>query len=82
MSTSCAMTYGYDAVTWLDRAALGEAIGTDVYFGGRRDAGAGHLDPLKFAQGLARAAAQGRRPHLRRHAGRAGDRRGGDGIFR
>ncbi len=34
------------------------AIGTDVYFGGRRDARAGHLDPLKFAQGLARAAAR------------------------
>ncbi len=50
--------YGYEAVTWLDRAALAQAIGTDVYFGGRRDARAGHLDPLKFAQGLARAAKQ------------------------
>ncbi|HVY20716.1 MAG TPA: FAD-binding oxidoreductase [Bauldia sp.] len=50
--------YGYEAVTWLDRAELAEAIGTDVYFGGRRDTGAGHLHPLKFAQGLARAAAQ------------------------
>ena len=51
-------TYGYDAVSWLDRAALSQAIGTDVYFGGRRDTRAGHLDPLKFAQGLARAARQ------------------------
>jgi gamma-glutamylputrescine oxidase len=51
-------SYGYDAVTWLDRAALTAAIGTNIYFGGRRDARAGHLDPLKFAQGLARAAAQ------------------------
>lgn len=50
-------TYGYDAVEWLDRPALAEALGTDVYFGGRRDRGAGHLDPLRFAQGLARAAA-------------------------
>ncbi len=49
-------TYGYDAVAWLDRAALSDAIGTDAYFGGRRDARAGHLDPLKLAQGLARAA--------------------------
>jgi gamma-glutamylputrescine oxidase len=48
--------YDYDKVSWLDRHALADAIGTDVYFGGRRDAGAGHLDPLKFAQGLARAA--------------------------
>ncbi len=49
--------YAYDAVAWLDRDQLAAAIGTDVYFGGRRDAGAGHLDPLRFAQGLARAAA-------------------------
>ena len=50
--------YGYHQATWLDRAALAEAIGTDIYFGGRRDMGAGHLHPLKFAQGLARAAAK------------------------
>ncbi|MEO8669210.1 MAG: FAD-dependent oxidoreductase, partial [Bauldia sp.] len=50
--------YGYAPVKWLDRDALAAAIGTDVYFGGRRDSGAGHLDPLKFAQGLARAAAK------------------------
>ena len=49
--------YGYTAVDWLDRDALAAAIGTDAYFGGRRDMGAGHLDPLKFARGLARAAA-------------------------
>jgi gamma-glutamylputrescine oxidase len=50
-------SYGYDSVEWLDRDRLASAIGTGVYFGGRRDRGAGHLDPLKFAQGLARAAA-------------------------
>lgn len=49
--------YGYEAVEWLDRDAVAAATGTDVYFGGRRDTGAGHLDPLRFAQGLARAAA-------------------------
>jgi gamma-glutamylputrescine oxidase len=48
--------YGYAPVEWLDRDALAAAIGTDVYFGGRRDRGAGHLDPLKFARGLVRAA--------------------------
>ena len=48
--------YGYEHATWLGRDELAAAIGTDVYFGGRRDMGAGHLDPLKFAQGLARAA--------------------------
>jgi gamma-glutamylputrescine oxidase len=50
--------YGYAPVEWLGREALAATIGTDVYFGGRRDMGAGHLDPLKFAQGLARAAAK------------------------
>ena len=50
--------YGYAAVEWLDRDALATAIGTDVYFGGRRDTKAGHLQPLKFAEGLARAAAK------------------------
>ena len=49
--------YGYAPVEWLDKTAVAQAIGTDVYFGGRRDMGAGHLDPLKFAEGLARAAA-------------------------
>lgn len=50
--------YGYTAATWLDRDALAAAIGTSVYFGGRHDATAGHLDPVKFARGLAAAAAR------------------------
>ncbi|KPL51857.1 oxidoreductase [Prosthecomicrobium hirschii] len=48
--------YGLDGVTPLDAAALAAAIGTGVYFGGTRDATAGHLQPLDFALGLARAA--------------------------
>ncbi len=48
--------YGYGAVEWLDREALAAKIGTNVYFGGRLDREAGHLDPLKLAEGLARAA--------------------------
>jgi gamma-glutamylputrescine oxidase len=48
--------YGYRAVSWLDRDAVAAALGTDRYHGGRLDRGAGHLDPLKFARGLARAA--------------------------
>ena len=51
-----ARDYGYDAVTPLDRAQLAVAIGTKRYFGGVRDGGAGHLHPLKLAQGLADAA--------------------------
>lgn len=50
--------YGYAGVEWLDCDALAARIGTDVYFGGRRDATAGHLDPLKFARGIAQAAAK------------------------
>jgi gamma-glutamylputrescine oxidase len=71
--------YGYEPVEWLGRDALAAAIGTDVYFGGRRDMGAGHLHPLKFAQGLARAAAkagarifEGTRATRLRHAGGGG----------
>lgn len=48
--------YGWDGATFLDADALARAIGTDVYFGGWRDGTAGHLHPLNFALGLARAA--------------------------
>ncbi len=48
--------YGYASATWLDREAVAAATGTTQYFGGRLDRGAGHLDPLAFARGLARAA--------------------------
>lgn len=49
--------YGYEHIEWLERDALSAALATDVYHGGYRDMGAGHLDPLAFAQGLARASA-------------------------
>lgn len=51
-----ARDYGYDRIEKLDRDALAAAIGTDVFFGGLRDAGGGHLHPLKLAEGLAQAA--------------------------
>lgn len=64
-----ARDYGYDAVTPLDRRQLAAAIGTDRYFGGTRDGGAGHLHPLKLAQGLADAAeASGAVLHEATHA--------------
>jgi gamma-glutamylputrescine oxidase len=50
--------YRYGQIDWMERDALAAAISTDVYFGAKRDRGAGHLDPLAFAQGLARAAAK------------------------
>ena len=48
--------YGYPGASLLDAAELSAAIGTDVYFGGWRDGTAGHLHPLNYALGLARAA--------------------------
>ncbi len=48
--------YGYQAVEPLTASELADAIGTDVYYGGSRDREAGHLHPLNFALGLARAA--------------------------
>ncbi len=48
--------YGYDAIRPLDRAEIRQLVGSDAYFGGALDMGGGHLHPLKYAMGLARAA--------------------------
>ena len=48
--------YGYDKIGFLDRDELHEHIGTTAYYGASLDWGAGHLQPLAFALGLARAA--------------------------
>lgn len=48
--------YGYDRVSLLDRAATAQALGSEFFAGGIMDRGGGHLDPLRFALGLARAA--------------------------
>lgn len=48
--------YGYDQLTPMDRQSLARELGTDVYFGGVRDAGGGHVHPLNLALGLAQAA--------------------------
>jgi len=50
--------YAYPHAEWVGRDELAAMIGTPDYFGGRLDRTAGHLHPLKFAQGLARAAAK------------------------
>ncbi|WP_051402405.1 NAD(P)/FAD-dependent oxidoreductase [Lutibaculum baratangense] len=50
--------YNYERLEWWERERLAEALSTPVYFGGWRDACGGHLHPLRFAQGLARAAAK------------------------
>ena len=48
--------YGYDAIDVLDRAALAAEVAAEGFHGGILDRGAGHLHPLNYALGLARAA--------------------------
>ncbi len=47
---------GYTGTTVLSKAELGEKLESTVYHGALRDGGAGHLQPLKYCLGLARAA--------------------------
>ena len=49
--------FGYPHLTFLDREEISAAIGSQRYFGGLRDAGTGHIHPLKLLVGTARAAA-------------------------
>jgi gamma-glutamylputrescine oxidase len=51
-----AKSYGYNLVTPLDAAALAEILPAPGFCGGDIDIGAGHLHPLNYALGLARAA--------------------------
>ena len=48
--------YGYDALDPLGRAATRAIVNSDAYHGGVLDHGAGHIHPLRYAFGLARAA--------------------------
>ncbi|WP_372394347.1 FAD-binding oxidoreductase [Azospirillum sp. HJ39] len=48
--------YGYGRVRRLDRAGIRAHVGSDAYIGGLLDEGSGHLHPLNYAVGLARAA--------------------------
>ena len=50
-------TYGYDRIRPLDRDALRNLVDSPAYYGGSIDMGAGHIDPLELALGLARLAA-------------------------
>ena len=49
--------YGYTQLEPLDRAGIRRLIGSKSFAGGEIDRGAGHIHPLNFAIGLARAAA-------------------------
>ncbi|MCR9126031.1 MAG: FAD-binding oxidoreductase [Rhodobacteraceae bacterium] len=52
-----ARRYGYDRIETLDAAGFAALCPSPDYKGGMLDMGAGHLHPLNFALGLARAAA-------------------------
>ena len=52
-----ARDYDYTQTDVLDRPAIRRLIGSDRFAGGAVDRGAGHIHPLNFALGLARAAA-------------------------
>lgn len=60
--------YGYEQIETLDRDAMQAIVKAPGYQGGLVDWGAGHLHPLNFALGLARAAeAKGARIHELSH---------------
>jgi gamma-glutamylputrescine oxidase len=48
--------YGYNRIEALDRAGIRALVGSEAFAGGVIDRGAGHLHPLNYAIGLARAA--------------------------
>lgn len=48
--------YGYEGLDVLDHDQLAEKLGSTRYHGGTYDAATGHINPLKYLVGLARAA--------------------------
>ncbi|MDW4548220.1 FAD-binding oxidoreductase [Defluviimonas sp. D31] len=50
-----ARDYGYDLIRPLDREEMRHMVGSPAYHGGDIDMGGGHLHPLRYAFGLARA---------------------------
>jgi gamma-glutamylputrescine oxidase len=50
--------FNYPHIHYMDAAETAERMGSDHYFGGVRDTGAGHIHPLKLVIGTARVAAE------------------------
>ncbi|WP_409361618.1 NAD(P)/FAD-dependent oxidoreductase [Bartonella heixiaziensis] len=48
--------YGYKGLTFMDKAATAERLGSSFYYGGIYDADTGHINPLKLVVWLARKA--------------------------
>ncbi len=49
--------YGYNQLSWLDREEMAQRLGSKHYYGGARDTGTGHINPMKYLVGLAKTAA-------------------------
>ncbi|NIC04560.1 NAD(P)/FAD-dependent oxidoreductase [Billgrantia bachuensis] len=58
MQERLARDYGYEALTWLEGEALHERVATSAYPGALHESEGGHLHPLNYTLGLARAAQQ------------------------
>jgi gamma-glutamylputrescine oxidase len=50
-------TYGYRSLTYLDRPEMRATVASERYVAGLHDSNSGHLHPLNYTLGLARAAA-------------------------
>ena len=50
--------YQYDQIEFLERDEMHAIVGSDGYYGGSMDHGAGHVHPLNYVLGLAHAAKQ------------------------
>lgn len=48
--------YGYDQIRGLEQDEIRQLVNSEAYFGGTLDLGAGHINPLAYALGLARMA--------------------------
>ena len=52
------LRYGYDQLSFMDRKETQDRLGSDFYYGGIRDTGTGHINPLKLVVGLASLASK------------------------
>jgi gamma-glutamylputrescine oxidase len=50
--------FSYPHISFMDAKETAERLGSTAYFGGTRDAGTGHVHPMKLVIGTARVAAQ------------------------
>lgn len=48
--------FNYDEISYLEADEMAAALGSTAYFGGTRDDGTGHIHPMKYLVGLAKAA--------------------------